>query len=1264
MKRLFLIIWLGLSLAHSSFAQGGPPGQPQLGPANFSGLLYASNFGQWQVPQGNTGQFSWSVPSFCTVSASGLVLSPVFAVGTPITIKDNTPSNTEIVTPTAVRVSGSGCSITVTTVNPHSNFTIQSATAGLQEAINFAQGMAYQVILTPDWGRLGGTTAMILAAHGSPNVTIVDQRTVPIDSYKWDGPTSEYVLLTTPGGNGNVIPSTQYDLGFYPLGGTQPTIQGHPDVTTDLAGDLTANSYTAGAGNTNCGSLTGCVGASYAVAAVYDKGGQVYNIQAYGAQSCSGATPFDSTAAIQAAIDASGGSPVIFPAGKWCISAPLMYYTRPPTNGTYSRGPIFQGAGHGKTQLLMLSSFTVPTSVTFQGATAYPAPSMIDVQGVITAADAPHFQMDGRIEGFEMTPYGCETNPTASEPGCAYVAAPAWTWNIYNGISAISVEGSWKVAILSNTIKYMSGDGIIMPSRLDLSSNGDLTGGDGIRIDGDYIQFNKGWGANLHGSQTTFGGDLSNIVTYNSLGGVRWTGAPTNTMYNNSIALNGCGQPVSLANAVSELNGTSFASQATCSSNPLGPGVWIGRGDGPGAAGPYNYIIAKTAFDSNAAASIIMSNVTNVNTWSNTNFVHTSGGYTFNTSWPGPTPYAPHVQYVDGTTAGINITHTNDYFRGDFFADAAYPTASSDDLPNASLDPTNSFVDLSYPNHTAVQAMQNEALHVSSFGNYTAYAQGAGAIFGAPTFSSLGGGQVAIASFPLSHQGYGYLAAPGITIVGGDAAWLKPTLVTLTQTNGVLNVPSGCTITQAGGPYTYPPLTSVQDTQGGTGSGGAFTVHLTAGVPDSCTVTSGGSGYSTKVIGGVAPTCLTHPVATATATLGIRNTRITTAGNYGAWTPGSTPPGGVTATFVDSTGSGAACTPVLTPTNIGSISVPNVVWGVMRCTIRDNEHGSNYSFSPTMTYNCVGGCVTPATGTAQVDGMLAPTLTVSNAGSCDANTQVWAVATNPQIPATTPGGDYIRDQGDIITQPSGPTFADQLTLDTVHKDLNLLRVSGLLATYCGVLVNGLPTAACTTRVYKSDDGTNKQYFEINTTGTGDTLLNHGAGALAAQSMTLGTGDGTNGVQIEVGGTVQWNWDSSGDFLPNTANTTGTLGTTAKPIPGIYIGTQGSGTGRITGTFTAARVFTLQDATGTFAFTSQLTPIRSGTWSISSATSVAVTFSSAMGSTPTSCSVTPSASAATTGTPFATALGTTGFTVNVPTSGTLAGTYQCVIDNAN
>src|SRR5271157_4262177 len=89
------------------------PGTNTTGPGNNAGLLYASNFGQWQVASGNQGQFSWSNPSLCTARASGMTLNPVFAVGTPITIVDANPANTETVTPSAVNSTGAGCSSTV-----------------------------------------------------------------------------------------------------------------------------------------------------------------------------------------------------------------------------------------------------------------------------------------------------------------------------------------------------------------------------------------------------------------------------------------------------------------------------------------------------------------------------------------------------------------------------------------------------------------------------------------------------------------------------------------------------------------------------------------------------------------------------------------------------------------------------------------------------------------------------------------------------------------------------------------------------------------------------------------------------------------------------------------------------------------------------------------------------------------------------------------------------------------------------------------------
>jgi hypothetical protein len=83
-----------------------------------------------------------------------------------------------------------------------------------------------------------------------------------------------------------------------------------------------------------------------------------------------------------------------------------------------------------------------------------------------------------------------------------------------------------------------------------------------------------------------------------------------------------------------------------------------------------------------------------------------------------------------------------------------------------------------------------------------------------------------------------------------------------------------------------------------------------------------------------------------------------------------------------------------------------------------------------------------------------------------------------------------------------------------------------------------------------------------------------------------------------------------------------------------------------------------------ALAAQVVKVRAGTVTISASTTAAVTFATAMSVAPTSCALNPSASSATTGQPFATAFTTTGFTANVPTSGTLAMTYQCVVNNAN
>lgn len=175
----------------------------QMGPANIAGTLYASNFTGWTVAQGNNGPFSWSSSSVCTAATSGGVTFQPFHVGTPIAILDGTsPTLNEIVTPTAVNINGSGCSITVNPVHQHFSFFLATATAGLQEAINYANGRSYLIYVTPDFTRSGGTTATITNALGNTQVTVLDQRSSVIVPYLWNG--TNYA--PTPFGGGTPAP--------------------------------------------------------------------------------------------------------------------------------------------------------------------------------------------------------------------------------------------------------------------------------------------------------------------------------------------------------------------------------------------------------------------------------------------------------------------------------------------------------------------------------------------------------------------------------------------------------------------------------------------------------------------------------------------------------------------------------------------------------------------------------------------------------------------------------------------------------------------------------------------------------------------------------------------------------------------------------------------------------------------------------------------------------------------------------------------------
>jgi hypothetical protein len=161
--------------------------------ASFNGLFYAAEFGKWTMPAGQGGAFSWSGSGVCSVSAGGLQIKP-FVVGTPVKIMDANPAYNEVVTPSQVNYSGIGCSVTFTPAPQytHHSYNIVSATAGLQEAINYAQQYSANgnypqsvIVLTPAWTALGGTTAMITSASGSTNVSIQDQRSGQLAAFLW-----------------------------------------------------------------------------------------------------------------------------------------------------------------------------------------------------------------------------------------------------------------------------------------------------------------------------------------------------------------------------------------------------------------------------------------------------------------------------------------------------------------------------------------------------------------------------------------------------------------------------------------------------------------------------------------------------------------------------------------------------------------------------------------------------------------------------------------------------------------------------------------------------------------------------------------------------------------------------------------------------------------------------------------------------------------------------------------------------------------------
>lgn len=169
--------------------------------------VYAEQYNQWSIngQQANTYTFTGG-PCWVTPLTSGLTPS-FFAFGNvansvyfPVLIRDANPSNSEIVTPTALSSTQSSCGFSASPANTHITFTVSSGTAGLQEAVytNAVPGStsitALSVLLDRNFYNLvsglpGSQTVggIIAALKGATNVQVVDTTTAPWTYYNWNG---------------------------------------------------------------------------------------------------------------------------------------------------------------------------------------------------------------------------------------------------------------------------------------------------------------------------------------------------------------------------------------------------------------------------------------------------------------------------------------------------------------------------------------------------------------------------------------------------------------------------------------------------------------------------------------------------------------------------------------------------------------------------------------------------------------------------------------------------------------------------------------------------------------------------------------------------------------------------------------------------------------------------------------------------------------------------------------------------------------------
>lgn len=127
-----------------------------------NGQAVASQYAQWSLPSvaAVAGTFSFP-PTFCQIQLGGGRIFNPLSTNASLKIIDAVSANTETVTPSAITLTSSLCTVSMAPSNTHVSYTIVSGTCGLQEAINDLGTSGGEVVITQEFYDKGCTQSTI-----------------------------------------------------------------------------------------------------------------------------------------------------------------------------------------------------------------------------------------------------------------------------------------------------------------------------------------------------------------------------------------------------------------------------------------------------------------------------------------------------------------------------------------------------------------------------------------------------------------------------------------------------------------------------------------------------------------------------------------------------------------------------------------------------------------------------------------------------------------------------------------------------------------------------------------------------------------------------------------------------------------------------------------------------------------------------------------------------------------------------------------------